>query len=68
MDRLSLPEDVLQQVKELIRRGKPIQAIALVRNQTEYGLKEAGAIVQALEKELAQDSPNWTGNQTRFDV
>jgi len=43
-----LPEELNQQVRSLIAQNKQIQAIKLVREHTNLGLKEAKDIVDSL--------------------
>jgi hypothetical protein len=45
----TLPEELISQVRSLIAQNKKIEAIKLVREQTNLGLKEAKDIVDGLK-------------------
>ncbi|MBN1887567.1 MAG: ribosomal protein L7/L12 [Thermoflexales bacterium] len=45
----AFPSDVLAQVRELAGRGNKIEAIKLVRQYTNWGLKESKEYVEALQ-------------------
>jgi uncharacterized protein (DUF2342 family) len=51
------PEDQASALKQALFAGRKIEAIKLYREQTNVGLAEAKAAVEALEAELRQSMP-----------
>ena len=51
-----MPDEAGRQLAELVRQGRTIEAIKLVREQTGCGLAEGKAAVDKLQRELAVQS------------
>src|SRR3954469_10523698 len=52
-----VPEADAAKIREFVFAGRKIQAIKLLREASGLGLKEAKDVVEALEKELRETSP-----------
>ena len=60
-----MADDAGQQLAELVRQGRTIEAIKLVREQTGCGLVEGKAVVEKLQRELAGQSAGGATDEIR---
>ena len=58
----NLPDNVLEQIKDALRRGRLIEAVKIYRQQTNSSLYESKQFVDQMQAELRREAANEGGD------